>query len=144
MRGAIRAGSSGSAAGAKDVHSTIRSPARFSAVPSSALPPSSSRAFAATAGMLAAVAAAARCTKASKLGSGGSAAAAINAVEAWGVGRVKLLSIIAAREGVETIQRLYPEAEIYVCAIDDELNSQKFIVPGLGDAGDRTFNTLGH
>jgi uracil phosphoribosyltransferase len=54
-----------------------------------------------------------------------------------------LLSVIAARDGVRAIQDRYPAAEIYVCEIDDELNSQKFIVPGLGDAGDRTFNTPG-
>jgi uracil phosphoribosyltransferase len=77
------------------------------------------------------------------LATGGSASLAIEAVERWGVNQVKLLSVIAARDGVRAIQDRYPAAEIYVCEIDDELNSQKFIVPGLGDAGDRTFNTPG-
>ncbi len=77
------------------------------------------------------------------LATGGSASLAIEAVERWGVNQVKLLSVIAARDGVRAIQDRHPAAEIYVCEIDDELNAQKFIVPGLGDAGDRTFNTPG-
>ena len=54
---------------------------------------------------------------------------------------VKLLSIIASREGVTTIADQFPQAQIYVCCIDPTLNDRKFIIPGLGDAGDRTFNT---
>ncbi len=77
------------------------------------------------------------------LATGGSAALAIDAVKQWGVSTVKLLSVIAARDGVSAIRERYPDTEIYVCEIDDELNAQKFIVPGLGDAGDRTFNTPG-
>lgn len=75
------------------------------------------------------------------LATGGSATLAIDAVERWGVPRVKLLSVIAAPEGIESISQKHPAAEIFVCAIDERLNEQKFIVPGLGDAGDRTFNT---
>jgi uracil phosphoribosyltransferase len=76
------------------------------------------------------------------LATGGSATAAIAALQRWGVQQIKLLSIIASKFGVETVQRQFPAAEIYVCAIDPELNDRKFIVPGLGDAGDRIFNTL--
>ena len=57
---------------------------------------------------------------------------------------MKLLSIIAAPEGIAAIEAAFPEAQVYVCAIDERLNDQKFIIPGLGDAGDRSFNTLGH
>ena len=55
---------------------------------------------------------------------------------------LKLLSLIAAPEGVEEVRSSHPSAEVYVCAVDERLNDQKFIVPGLGDAGDRIFNTL--
>jgi uracil phosphoribosyltransferase len=75
------------------------------------------------------------------LATGGSALSALGALSRWGVRQPKLLSVIAARVGVERVVREYPNSQIYVCAIDDELNAQKFIVPGLGDAGDRTFNT---
>jgi uracil phosphoribosyltransferase len=76
------------------------------------------------------------------LATGGSATAALGALRRWGVPQLKILSIIASQFGVETVGRQFPEADIYVCAIDAELNSRKFIVPGLGDAGDRIFNTL--
>ncbi len=75
------------------------------------------------------------------LATGGSAVAALQALQKWGVKQVKLLSVIASREGVETVQREFPDTQIYVCTIDPELNSRKYIVPGLGDAGDRIFNT---
>jgi len=76
------------------------------------------------------------------LATGGSATAALAALQKWGVKRLKLLSIIASRFGVERVREQFPAADIFVCAIDAELNSRKFIVPGLGDAGDRIFNTL--
>jgi uracil phosphoribosyltransferase len=76
------------------------------------------------------------------LATGGSATAAIELLRAWGVPVVKLLSIIAAPEGIRAVEQMFPETRIYVCAVDQRLNTQKFIVPGLGDAGDRTFNTL--
>ena len=76
------------------------------------------------------------------LATGGSATAALGALQRWGVKRAKLLSIIASQYGVTTVREQFPAADIYVCAIDSELNSRKFIVPGLGDAGDRIFNTL--
>ena len=76
------------------------------------------------------------------LATGGSALAALAALQRWGVGRVKVLSIIASQFGVAAVRDQFPTADIHVCAIDPELNDRKFIVPGLGDAGDRIFNTL--
>ena len=76
------------------------------------------------------------------LATGGSATAALEALQAWGVPSLKLLSIIASQDGIRAVTSKLPGVQIYVCAIDPELNSRKYIVPGLGDAGDRTFNTL--
>ncbi len=76
------------------------------------------------------------------LATGGSALAALSVLRRWGVRHLKLLSVIAARDGIERVLNEAPETQIYVCGIDAELNDRKFIVPGLGDAGDRTFNTL--
>jgi uracil phosphoribosyltransferase len=59
----------------------------------------------------------------------------------WGVPQVKLLALIAAREGIDEVFAQFPNTQIYVCAIDPELNAKKYIVPGLGDAGDRIFHT---
>jgi uracil phosphoribosyltransferase len=59
------------------------------------------------------------------------------------VPRIKLLALIAAPEGIRQFQARCPDAQIFVCAVDECLNDRKFIVPGLGDAGDRIFNTLG-
>ncbi|MBM81882.1 MAG: uracil phosphoribosyltransferase [Planctomycetaceae bacterium] len=75
------------------------------------------------------------------LATGGSACAALSALQRWGVERCQVLSIIAAPEGIEEVSRLFPDVSIHVCAIDEQLNANKFIVPGLGDAGDRIFNT---
>lgn len=74
------------------------------------------------------------------LATGGSAIAAIKAVHNWGVSSVKLLAMIAAPEGIKAVQAAYPETQIYVCTTDSHLNERGYIVPGLGDAGDRTFN----
>jgi uracil phosphoribosyltransferase len=67
---------------------------------------------------------------------------AISALRDWGVTVVKLLSIIASQHGLREVESNFPSTQIFVCAVDSELNAQKFIVPGLGDAGDRAFNTL--
>ena len=75
------------------------------------------------------------------LATGGSAGLALKTLSDWGVTEVKLLSVIASREGIEQVMTRFPETHIFVCAIDEVLNDQKFIVPGLGDAGDRIFNT---
>lgn len=76
------------------------------------------------------------------LATGGSVMAALMTLREWGVKQVKVVSLIASREGVETVESQFPEAQIYVATIDPVLNDQKFIVPGLGDAGDRIFNTV--
>ena len=68
---------------------------------------------------------------------------AIEAIKKWGVTEIKMLSIIAAPEGIERMQKEFPEVQVHTCVIDDHLNEDHFIVPGLGDAGDRIFNTLG-
>ena len=77
------------------------------------------------------------------LATGGSASWAVAAVHRWGVPRIKLLSIIAAPEGVRHIHESWPETQIHICALDSHLNEHGYIVPGLGDAGDRVFNTEG-
>jgi uracil phosphoribosyltransferase len=74
------------------------------------------------------------------LATGGSAIAALEAVTNWGVPDIKLLAMIAAPEGLDAVQEKFPDTDIFVCAIDAQLNDQGYIVPGLGDAGDRTFN----
>ena len=77
------------------------------------------------------------------LATGGSAIMACQALKEWGVPNVKMLSIISAPEGVKRFQEECPEVAIHTCKIDECLNEHKFIVPGLGDAGDRIFNTTG-
>ncbi len=76
------------------------------------------------------------------LATGGSVVAALTTLRDWGVPHVKLLSLIAAEEGVKLVESTFPDSQIYVCHIDADLNDRKFIVPGLGDAGDRIFNTV--
>lgn len=75
------------------------------------------------------------------LATGGSAVAAIDILKEWGVERIKYLGLIAAPEGVERLSTAHPDVPIYVAAIDSHLNEVGFIVPGLGDAGDRQFGT---
>lgn len=74
------------------------------------------------------------------LATGGSALAALKAVYDWEVPHVKLISVIAAPQGIERILSHYPQTQIYVAAIDQGLNENAYILPGLGDAGDRIFN----
>ena len=74
------------------------------------------------------------------LATGGSAVAAINAVATWGVKHIRLLAMIAAPEGIQVVQSTCGNVAIHVCAVDQRLNENGYIVPGLGDAGDRTFN----
>ncbi|MEX2093271.1 MAG: uracil phosphoribosyltransferase [Pirellulales bacterium] len=76
------------------------------------------------------------------LATGGSAVAAMTTLREWGVPQVKLLALIASEEGCKLVESEFPDAQIYVCQIDPDLNDKKYIVPGLGDAGDRIFNTL--
>ncbi len=75
------------------------------------------------------------------LATGGSAAAAIDFIKGYGCKHIKLMNIIACPEGIEVIQREHPDVDIYVAAVDERLNENKYIVPGLGDAGDRIFGT---
>lgn len=75
------------------------------------------------------------------LATGGSATAAVQVLKEWGVSRIKFVGLIAAPEGIETLASAHPDLPIHLAAIDDHLNERGFIVPGLGDAGDRQFGT---
>ena len=75
------------------------------------------------------------------LATGGSASAAIQFLKDDGVKHIKLMCIIGAPEGVERMQKDHPDVDIYVAALDDHLNEHGYVVPGLGDAGDRIFGT---
>jgi len=75
------------------------------------------------------------------LATGGSAIAAIDFLKQDGVQRIMLLNILAAPEGVAAVQAAHPDVDIYVAALDEKLNDHGYIVPGLGDAGDRIFGT---
>ncbi|NLJ81127.1 MAG: uracil phosphoribosyltransferase [Firmicutes bacterium] len=75
------------------------------------------------------------------LATGGSAAAAIGYLKEKGVSSIKLMCLVAAPEGIDLIQREHPDVDIYIAAVDEKLNSHGYIVPGLGDAGDRLFGT---
>ena len=77
------------------------------------------------------------------LATGGSATAAIEVLKRWGASRIKLINIIAAPEGVDAVTTAHPDVEIYCAALDRQLNEKGYILPGLGDAGDRQFGT-GH
>ncbi|MDI9460874.1 MAG: uracil phosphoribosyltransferase [Saccharofermentanales bacterium] len=72
---------------------------------------------------------------------GGSAAAAISTLKRFGAHKIKLLCIIAAREGLMKVVNAHPDVAIYCAALDETLNENAYIVPGLGDAGDRIFGT---
>lgn len=76
------------------------------------------------------------------LATGGSATAALGYLRERGVKDVRLLSIVSAPEGLQTVLAADPDVRIFVCSIDDGLNDDAYIVPGLGDAGDRIFGTL--
>ena len=75
------------------------------------------------------------------LATGGSACAAITALKNRGVKNIKMLNILAVPEGVEKIAKEHPDVEVYIAKVDRELNSKGYILPGLGDAGDRIFGT---
>jgi uracil phosphoribosyltransferase len=75
------------------------------------------------------------------LATGGSATATAQILKDWGAKRIKYVGIIAAPEGIQRLQTAHPDVEIYLAAIDDHLNENAYIVPGLGDAGDRQFGT---
>lgn len=75
------------------------------------------------------------------LATGGSAAEAINSLKKRGAKQIKLMCIVAAPEGVKVVQEAHPDVDIYVAALDEKLNDHGYVVPGLGDAGDRLFGT---
>jgi uracil phosphoribosyltransferase len=75
------------------------------------------------------------------LATGGSAAATVDILKKWGAQRIKFVGIIAAPEGIEVLRSAHPDVHIHVAVIDSHLNEIGFIVPGLGDAGDRQFGT---
>lgn len=75
------------------------------------------------------------------LATGGSATAAIEVLKRWGAARIKLINLIAAPEGVDAVLSAHPDVAIYCAALDRQLNERGYILPGLGDAGDRQFGT---
>lgn len=75
------------------------------------------------------------------LATGGSATATADLLKKWGVKKIKFVGLIAAPEGIKAMQDLHPDIPIYLAAIDERLNDKAYIVPGLGDAGDRQFGT---
>ena len=75
------------------------------------------------------------------LATGGSASAAIQFIKNYEVKHIKLMNIIAAPEGIERVHHDHPDVDIYCAALDEKLNEHGYIVPGLGDAGDRIFGT---
>ncbi|MFT8363910.1 MAG: uracil phosphoribosyltransferase [Sporolactobacillus sp.] len=75
------------------------------------------------------------------LATGGSAAAAITSLKQRGAVNIKLMCLIGAPEGVEAVQKAHPDVDIYLAALDQQLNEHGYIIPGLGDAGDRLFGT---
>jgi uracil phosphoribosyltransferase len=75
------------------------------------------------------------------LATGGSAVAAIDILKRWGVGKIKFVGLIAAPEGIDNLSRHHPDVPIHLAAVDSHLNDIGYIVPGLGDAGDRQFGT---
>lgn len=75
------------------------------------------------------------------LATGGSAIEAVNSLKKRGALHIKFMCLIAAPEGVEALQKVHPDVDIYIAALDEKLNDHGYIVPGLGDAGDRLFGT---
>ena len=75
------------------------------------------------------------------LATGGSAVATTDIVKHWGVKKIKFIGLIGAPEGIAAMQAAHPDVPIYLAAVDDHLNEHGYIVPGLGDAGDRQFGT---
>jgi uracil phosphoribosyltransferase len=75
------------------------------------------------------------------LATGGSATATVDVLKRWGVRKIKFVGVIGAPEGIEAMTRAHPEVPIYLAAVDERLNEVGYILPGLGDAGDRQFGT---
>ncbi len=75
------------------------------------------------------------------LATGGSAIATVDVLKQWGVKKIKFVGLIAAPEGIRALHERHPDVPIHVAAVDERLNEHSYIVPGLGDAGDRQFGT---
>ncbi len=75
------------------------------------------------------------------LATGGSAVAALDMVKNQGAKNIKLVCLVGAQQGIDNVQKHHPDVDIYLAALDDHLNEKGYIVPGLGDAGDRIFGT---
>lgn len=75
------------------------------------------------------------------LATGGSSVAAIDMVKKQGAKNIRLICLVGAPEGVQAVEQAHPDVDIYLAALDDKLNEKGYIVPGLGDAGDRIFGT---
>lgn len=75
------------------------------------------------------------------LATGGSAVATVDILKNWGVAKIKFVGLIAAPEGIMRLHEAHPDVPIHLAAIDDHLNENGYIIPGLGDAGDRQFGT---
>lgn len=75
------------------------------------------------------------------LATGGSGVATVNVLKRWGVSKIKFVGIIGAPEGIELMTKHHPEVPIHLAAVDERLNEHGYILPGLGDAGDRQFGT---
>ena len=75
------------------------------------------------------------------LATGGSSVAAIDFIKQRGCKSITLMCLVGCPEGVDAVQKAHPDVDIYIAAIDEKLNENKYIVPGLGDAGDRLFGT---
>jgi uracil phosphoribosyltransferase len=75
------------------------------------------------------------------LATGGSATATVDVLKRWGAKKIKFVGLIGAPEGIAAMQKAHPDVDIFLAAIDDHLNERGYIVPGLGDAGDRQFGT---
>ena len=76
------------------------------------------------------------------LATGGSAVAALDVLKRAGATTIKIVCIVAAPEGISAVEQSHPDVEIYTPVVDRELNSQKYILPGLGDFGDRLYGTM--
>ncbi|NLN69350.1 MAG: uracil phosphoribosyltransferase [Chloroflexi bacterium] len=75
------------------------------------------------------------------LATGGSAVACVDILKAWGVNKIKYIGLIAAPEGIQRLHSVHPDVPIYLAALDERLDENGYILPGLGDAGDRLFGT---
>lgn len=75
------------------------------------------------------------------LATGGSAIAAVDVLEAWGVPEIRFVGLIAAPEGIARLHDHHPDVRVYIAAVDERLDDRAYIIPGLGDAGDRQFGT---